>query len=326
MPTVYVFGGRTGATEAVDLVQHYLPWGFGTEDIPPWSDDFGFQSTCNQTDVWIPWFSVPDQDQFPGDNENFDPEIENRGGDEDGRLPDLPEPLYGLMATKVQSGVDTPAPEYPNGPFTAIFLLGGIDDSGFVRKEFYSWNPATPQEDDENPMVRMPDMPTERAYGKAIFIPGNELKIAVVGGYDNNGVPLNTIDVFTFDSIYSVGGGSWETFGGTFAEALVACGAGYSDFGEPSENWILTFGGWTGAEYSYNMFSARLGSSGDQVLNETVAVVPRAYSGSAQTGAAALSALRLENMLGPIDYNRYYIIGGVDENGIESIVETVSLP
>lgn len=326
MPTVYVFGGRTGATQPVDLVQHYLPWGFGTEDIVPWSDTYSFQSTCNQTDIWVPWFSVPDQDQFPGENTNFDPEIESRQGDVEGSLPVLPQALYGLMATKVQSGVDTAAPDYPNGPFTAIFLLGGINASGVVSNKFYRWVPSEPMlTGDENPMVEMPDMPTRRAYGKAIFIPGDELKLAVIGGYDNNGVPLNTVDVFTFDSLYSVGGGEWETFGGTLGEALVACAAGYNP-GNTGEDWVLAFAGWTGSEYSYNMFSARLGSTGDQVLSESAVVAPRAYVGSAQAGAEALSNLRQENMLGPITYNRYYIIGGVDENGIESIVETVSLP
>jgi len=325
VPTVYVFGGRTGATEAVDLTQHYLPWGFGTEDIPPWSDTYSFQTTCNQTNIWLPWFSVPDQDQFPGGNENYDPEIDSRQADDEGSLPTLPKPLYGLMATKIQTGVDTPAPVFPNGPFTAIFLFGGIEDSGLVSNKMYRWDPATPMVDEETPMVEMQDMPTPRAYGEAIFIPGDELKIALVGGYDNNGVPLDTIDVFTFDSLYNPNGGGWETFGGTFAETLVACGAGYNP-GYAGEDWVLTFGGWTGGEYSHKMFTARLGSTGDQVLREPVVVTPRAYTGSAQSGAKALSDLRLANMLGPIDFNRYYVIGGVDENGIESIVETISLP
>lgn len=228
------------------------------------------------------------------------------------------------MAVKVQSGIDAPAPDFPNGPFSSIFLFGGIDASGLVSDQMYQWQPSTPQED-ESPMTAMAPMPSPRAYGQAVFVPGDEMKIALVGGYDRNGIALDTVDVFTFDSLYSLGGGSWETFGGNLQEALEACGAGYNP-GYTGEDWVLTFAGWTGGEYSYDMYTARLGSAGDQVMREPVVVVPRAYVGSTQSGSDPLTQIRLEKMLSPITYNRYYVVGGVDENGIESIVETISLP
>jgi hypothetical protein len=52
------------------------------------------------------------------------------------------------------------------------------------------------------------------------------------------------------------------------------------------------------------------------VIRESLVVVPRRNLGSAQSGAPIL----------PLDFNRYSLFGGVDENGMDSVVETFGLP
>ncbi len=335
MPVIYVFGGRTAATTPTDLVQKYLVYGYGSEYLVPWSQDFGFQVTSNQTDIWSPYFLRPDTDQFPGSGGNFDPQIDDRreggsGGSDNAVLPSLPQPLYGLMAVRVQSGVDSPSPDFPYGGFTYIYLFGGITASGVASDEMLRWSPSEGAETTgggqaENPIQIVSQMPRARAYGKAVFVPARDYLIALVGGFDDNGVPIDEIDIFTFDSIYNPSGGGWSTFEGSLPEALVACGAGYNE-GYPGEDWVLTMGGWNGELYSHRMYSARIESAGNQVIRELVVTVPRAYAGSTQSGSNPLSTLRVENMLSPITFNRYFVLAGVDENGAESIVETLSLP
>jgi len=329
-----VLGGRTDATTPSELVQKYYPYGFGNEYLTPWSQDFGFQTTSNQTDIWSPYFLRPDRDQFPGNGQNFDPQVEERregtGGAQE-VLPTLPRPVYGLMAVKIESGVDTPAPDFPNGPFRVIFTFGGIDDSGTVTDEMRRWNVNEGQENtgggDENEVIQLVgNMPSPRAYGKAVLIPrADEIKIALVGGFDDQGQPLDTVDVYTFDSQYNPGNGAWETFAGTLPEAIEACGAGYHP-GYAGEDWVVSFGGRNVNDFTTKTYTARLGSSGDQVVTELIATVPRSNAGSSQAGSDPITAARAIAMLSEVKFNRYFVIGGVDENGVESIVETLSLP
>jgi hypothetical protein len=331
-----VLGGRTDATTPVDTIQKYYPYGFGNEYLTPWSQDLGFQTTGNQTDIWSPYFLRPDQDQFPGSGINFDPQIEQRRqgvGGEQQELPTLPSPLYGLMAVKMESGVDTPSPDFPNGPFRVIFTFGGIDDTGTVMDEMRRWNVNEGEEaggggGDEDVIQLIGNMPSPRAYGKAILIPTpTDIRIALVGGIDDTGMALNTVDVYSFESQYNPGAGDWETFEGTLPEALNACGAGYHP-GYGGEDWVVAFGGWTGEKYSTKTFSARLGSAGNQVITELMPSVPRSHAGSGQSGSDPLTEQRATAMppLSEVKFNRYFIFGGIDENGVESIVETLSLP
>lgn len=322
-PVIYVLGGRTDATTPTDLVQKYYVYGFGSEDLTFDDVTFQFQTTCNQTDIWSPYFLRPDTDQYPG--QNNDPQITNRGpgagGDNAGPLPRLPKALYGLMAVRVETGVDQATPDFPNGPYRFIFTFGGIDAAGGVLSEMRFWNTALPPEQtgnqEETPGIfsRLADMPKARAYGQALLLPGGQIRIALVGGYDQNGVPLNTIDVFTFDNAFNPQGGSWVTYGGTLPEALEACGAGFFPDG-PSEDWVLAFGGWTGEKFSTSTYNARLGSDGDLVIREALQVMPRSNAGSTQSGSSSIG----------VDFNRYLMFGGVDENGSGSVTEIVSLP
>lgn len=332
-PVIYVLGGRTDATTPSDLVQKYYPYGFGNEYLTPWSQDLSFQTTGNQSDIWSPYFLRPDQDQFDGNGLNFDPQVEERrpglGGSQE-ELPTLPIGVYGLMAVKIETGVDTASPDFPNGPYRVIFTFGGIDETGTVLDEMRRWNVNEGEEPggggtEEEVIQLIGNMPTERAYGKAVLIPSPDIKIALVGGIDNNGMPLNTVDVFSFDDQYNPGNGGWETFEGTLPEALEACGAGFHP-GYTGEDWIVTFGGWTSEKFTTKTYTARLGSAGNQVITELAPSVPRSHAGSGQAGSEPLTAQRAGAMLGPVLFNRYFIIGGVDENGMESIVETLSLP
>jgi hypothetical protein len=332
VPVIFVMGGRTDAYTPTDLVQKYYPWGYGAEDLPPWSIDFGFQTTGNQVDIWSPYFLRPDTDHFSGSGVNYNPDIDDRretGGGQDGVLPRLPDALYGLMALKIETGVEGYAPDFPNGPFKAIFTFGGIKASGEVSDEMRIWNPALPAtqldgEPEDGVFSLFSTMPTRRAYGKAVFVADNPFKIALVGGVDSNGVPLNTVDIFSFDDVWNPSTGGWETFEGTLPEALEACAAGYNPGG--GEQWVLAFAGWSGEEFSHKLYTARLESSGNQVIREPIVVTPRFQVGSTQSGSTPLTIKRAASMLGPVIFNRYYVVGGVDENGVESIVETLSLP
>jgi len=62
------------------------------------------------------------------------------------------------------------------------------------------------------------------------------------------------------------------------------------------------------------------------VIREPIVVAPRSGVGSTQSGSEPQTVARAAAMLGPVIFNRYYVVGGVDENGVESIVETISLP
>jgi PKD repeat protein len=325
-PVIYVIGGRTGANTPTDLVQKYCVYGFGSEDLIPWSDDYQFQTTGNQTDIWSNLFLREDTDQFVGPNSNFDPEIDDRrrggSGQETVDMPRLPVALYGLMAVKIETGIDAPTFDFPYGGYSSVFIFGGIDANGSVSDEMRWWNTTLTAEQGDDPGADgifsvVSNIPTPRAYGKAVLIPTNPPRVALVGGFDQQGVPIDTIDVFEFGSIYNPsGGGSWSTFAGTLPEALEACAAGYNDRGEPGESWVLAFGGWTGAEFNYHNYNARLRSAGNLVVSLAPVVVPRSHAASGQSGSNPLQ----------VAFNRYYILGGVDENGVDSVVEAFGLP
>lgn len=320
-PVIFVFGGRTSDQGVVAMTQKYYPYGYGTEDL--WYDSLEdeFQTTCNQTNIWSNYFLRPDTDQYPG--ADADPEIDDRipgqAGDTDqaGPLPDLPEPTYGLMAVGIETGVHSPSPQFPNGGFRSAYIFGGINENGQVLSSCYIWQLDTPPGADNDESVWQPlaNMPTPRAYGKAIFLPYT-FQVALVGGHDQNGVALDTIDIFSFADQFNPGTGAWTTFEGTLPEALEACGAGYNDRAETSESYVLTFGGWNEESFTNAIYNARLRSASDVVLKAPVPVVPRRNMGSTQSGARLL----------PTSFNRYYLVAGVDENGSNSIIEVVTLP
>ncbi len=161
----------------------------------------------------------------------------------------------------------------------------------------------------------MSTMPTPRAYAKALFLPYT-FQIALVGGIDQNGVAMNTIDILNLTNPFNPQAGSWETFEGTLPEALEACGAGYLDNGETGSSWIMTFGGWNESSFSNSMYEARLRTPENIVLKTPVPVVPRRNAGSSQAGSRPLG----------VGFNRFYVVAGVDENGSDSIIEVLSLP
>lgn len=328
-PVIYVIGGRTDATTPTDIVQKYYVPAFGSEHVPAYSQDYSFQATGNQTDIWSPDFKRSDTDQYVGTGRNFDPQISPRTPNQgsEAQMPTLPRPLYGHMACRIETGVDTATPAFPNGPFHYIFVFGGIDANGTVRDEMLWWDTSLgiEQGDDQGEdgvFSEMPAMPSRRAYGKAIFVPGNPMRIALVGGYDQNGVYLKTVDVFTFDNMFGPSTGSWDTFEGSLGEGLRALGAAYHP-GPGIEDWVLALGGWTGLDYSTKMQSVRLGSPANLVVTEGFALAPRANAGSSQSAIAVLSGPGAQPF---VSFNRYYLLGGVDENGVENFVEVSSLP
>jgi PKD repeat protein len=316
-PIIYVFGGRDGNGQPVDLIQKYYVYGFGSESLECESEKASLQITGNQTNIWSNYFYRPDRDH------NADPlvlpVITDRSGTE---LPTLPEPLYGLTAVVVETGVQAAAPDFPNGPFRNVYLFGGINANGQVMRSCYTWslNSGPSAGGNDSPVQPMTDMPSPRAYGKALFLPYT-FQIALVGGHDQNGVAMNTIDILNLDNPFNPVGGAWSTFEGTLPEALVACGAGYLDNGETSESWVLTLGGWNQYNFSSSLYQARLRSDGNVVLKAPIAVVPRRNAGSTQSGSRILAGA-----VPGLTFNRFYVVAGVDENGSDSIIEVVSLP
>ena len=165
-------------------------------------------------------------------------------------------------------------------------------------------------------------MPSARAYGQAVVLQSNTgLKIALVGGIDDRGNPQDTIDIYSFNNSNNPTTGSWETFEGTLPEALEACGAGFHP-GPGDEDWLLTFGGWTGEDYNFDVYNARLFSDGNLITREAVTSVPRNMVGSSQSNGSNPIA----GYIAAATHNRYYVFGGVDENGSDSVVEVLSLP
>src|SRR5690606_9740719 len=153
-------------------------------------------------------------------------------------LPTLPKPLYGLAATSFETGSDVGAPSFPDQPFSYVFIFGGIDENGSVTNEMRWWDTSLGQEDnggqqrEDGVFSLMTTMPTPRAYASADPIrSGPVYQIALVGRVDQNGVPVNSIDIFSFNSGLNPNAGSWETFEGAYPEALEACGAGYRPAG-----------------------------------------------------------------------------------------------
>jgi hypothetical protein len=244
-------------------------------------------------------------------------------------MPHLPTPLYGLAAAAIETGVTEPPPAFPNGPYRYLFIFGGIDANGSVHKEMRWWDTSVGFQsgqggsgmDQPGVFSRVVDMPIERAYAKAVVIPENPgaPAIALVGGFNHTGAPINTIDIFQFFNPLAPNTGSWSTFNGTLPDALTACGAGFNPAGgasPSSEHWVMAFAGWTGSKFSTAAFNARLGSGSGLVIREPLTVVPRRNLGSAQSGAPILN----------LDFNRYSLLGGVTENGPTSIVEVFGLP
>ena len=314
-PIIYVFGGRTADGSPTDLVQKYYVYGFGSEDLGCDSPEtHSFQTTSNQTNIWSNYFLRPDRDHNPDPEAN--PVIEDRQGVP---LPTMPVATYGLTACVVETGVQAATPSFPNGPFRNAYIFGGINESGQVLNTCYSWNlnegPDEAGNQDESVFIEMTPMPTPRAYGKALFLPYT-FQIALVGGHDQNGVAMDTIDILTLDNPFNPSPGAWDTFEGTLPEALEACGAGYLDWAETGQSWIMTFGGWNEYNFTTSAYQARLRSEGNVVLKAPVPVVPRRNAGSCQSGSRVLG----------VSFNRFFLVAGVDENGSDSIVEVVSLP
>jgi PKD repeat protein len=328
VPVVYVFGGRTGAQNAVDTVQKYYPYGFGTEDMVPMSETFRFQTTNNQTDIWSNYFLRPDQDQFPGSGTNFDGQIETRGidGGQEGVLPTLPKPLYGLSAVRLQTGTDFPSPTFPQSGYSHIFIMGGIEGTGgggngAVSDKMYWWNTTLGDDGQENPggglMSEMPDMPSPRAYGQAVLITQLPLRIALTGGYDENNDPLTTVDIFTIPDPYNPTTGNWGSFQGTLEEALRSTAVGWNE-GDGTGAFVLSFGGFGQTDFTDDMYTYRLGGGG--TVTESLPVVPRSWHRASQGGMAA------STVPGLTTYNRYYLFGGTTEQGTTNIIEVASLP
>jgi len=331
VPVVYVFGGRTSATSAVNTIQKYYPYGFGTEDMVPMSETYRFQTTNNQADTWSNYFLRPDQDQFPGGGTNFDPQIETRtpgnGGSQNPAMPKLPKPLYGLMAVRLQTGIDYPNPTFPQSGYSYIFVMGGIEGQGnggdgSVSKKMYWWD-TTKGDDGQDQkqdglFSEMPDMPTPRAYGQAVLITDLPLRIAVTGGYDGDNHPVKTVDIFTFASQFNPTTGSWSSFEGTLDEALRSTAVGWNS-GDGTGPFVLSFGGMAETDFTHNMYSYRLGTGATTV--ESLPVVPRGWSEASQGGGSALIYGQ-----GTFTYNRYYIVGGATEQGTTNIIEVASLP
>lgn len=322
VPTIFVIGGRFNVDTPTDLVQKYYPYGFGTEDLYTQSIEFGFQTTSNQTDTWSTYFLRPDRDQWP-DQELGPPDIDDRLPSSDETImPVLPKAVFGLMAIAVETGVQMALPAWPGGPSRFIFTFGGIDENGSVQREMRWWDLAEngdQNEETDGVFSLVTDnteevvyMPTARAYGKAIYLPGEPAMVALIGGVTDFNIPLDTIDLFTFQSSST---GTWETFEGTLPEALEACGAGYLP-GPGPERWVMAFGGWTGEDFNSDMYSVRVNSFGDLVIKEPSPTAPRSSAGSGQGGSAPLM----------IGFNRFVMIAGVDENGTDSVIEVFSLP
>jgi PKD repeat protein len=319
-PVIYVFGGRDQNGTPTNEIQKYIVYGFGTEELAYDSVEDAFQTTINQTNIWSNYYYRPDTDQYP-DPEAV-PVIQNVNALD---LPSLPQALYGLTAVTVETGVQASVPSYPNGPFRNVYLFGGINGNNQVVSACYSWNLATEPEggQQDESFQTMTPMPRPRAYAKAIFLPYT-FQIIVVGGHDQNGTAINTIDILSLNNPFNPVAGSWTTFEGTLPEALEACGAGYLDNAEPSESWVMTFGGWNENSFSNSIYQARLRSQGNVTLKSPVPVVPRRNAGSAQAGSRICSMLMPMGV--SLTYNRFYLAAGVDENGSDSIIEVVSLP
>jgi hypothetical protein len=66
------------------------------------------------------------------------------------------------------------------------------------------------------------------------------------------------------------------------------------------------------------MYSYRIGSG--QTVTEALPVTPRGYHRASQGAGNGIS--------GPpaLTYNRYYLVGGVTEQGTTNIIEVASLP
>jgi len=329
VPVIYVFGGRTGATSAVDTIQKYYPYGFGTEDMVPMSETYRFQNTNNQADIWSDYFLRPDRDQYPGSGTNFDPQIQTRipGGGNVPDLPKLPKPLYGLMAVRLQTGTDYPQPTFPQSGYSYVFVMGGIEGEGnggdgSVSKKMYWWDTTKGddgQPDSQGVMSAMPDMPQPRAYGQAVLITDLPLRIAVTGGYDDLNHPLKTVDIFTFSNQFNPTTGTWSSFSGTLDEALRSTAVGWNR-GVGGDTFVLSFGGFAETDFTHNLYSYRLGSG--QTVTESLPVVPRSYSRAGQGGGAH----SIFDSIHAMTYNRYYLIGGTTEQGTSNIVEVASLP
>ncbi|MCB1216600.1 PKD domain-containing protein [bacterium] len=339
VPLVYVMGGRVPQAgdpdgAPLDLVQRYEVFGFGAEDLPwdsnPFPNDGDWQMTSNQTDIWSTWKIRPDLDQIPRQGaDEHEPVITARqpdGGNSDGPLPTLPKPLYAMAATSFETGADVGAPSFPDQPFSYIFTFGGIDEFGSVVNEMRWWDTALGMENnnqgprEDGVFSLMPSMPTPRAYATAVPIrSGPVYQIALVGGIDQNGVPVQDIDIFTFNSGLNPNSGTWETFEGAYPEALEACGAGYRPNG--GSDWIMAFGGWTGEDYSAAAYSHRYNANTTQAgfsVREPLPLMPRSHLGSSTGGSFTL--------FGGGSFNAYQLFGGVDENGVENVVETFILP
>ncbi|MCB1220212.1 MAG: PKD domain-containing protein [Planctomycetales bacterium] len=339
VPLIYVMGGRVPQSgdldgAPVDLVQRYEVFGFGAEDLPydsfQFPNDGDWQMTSNQTDIWSTWKLRPDLDQVPRQGANEHPPVitarQPDGASTTGPLPTLPKPLYGLAATSFETGADVGAPSFPDQPFSYVFIFGGVDENGSVTNEMRWWDTALGQEDnggqerEDGVFSLLASMPSPRAYATAVPIrSGPVYQIALVGGVDQNGVPVNSIDIFTFDSGLNPNSGSWETFEGAFPEALEACGAGYRPAG--GQDFILAFGGWTGEDYSSAAYSHRYNANSTQAgfsVREPLPLMPRSHLGSSTGGSFTL--------FGGGSFNSYQLFGGVDENGVENVVETFMLP
>jgi len=87
--------------------------------------------------------------------------------------------------------------------------------------------------------------------------------------------------------------------------------------GTPGDPYVLTFGGFETTDFTGKLRSFRLGSG--VTVTEATPVVPRAYHAASQGGGAGIGVNELT-------FNRYYVVGGVTEQGTSNILEVASLP
>jgi|GEM_PF-1517726 len=328
VPVFYVFGGRDEYGHALDTVQKYYPATFGTEDVQPVWEKWMVrglwegQIVNNMVDIWTGYYAFWDWDMRPQEDQEIYPPIvpdRLRGSDPAVPLNPLPEPLYGLQAVTVETNGNMVPPVWPEGPFHYIFILGGINDGGAVVPTM-RWFDAAALPDqrqeqgetgpgDYSPVV---DMPVERAYHKAFVIPprgGGDPKwqIVVLGGFDRNGNYVAQVDRFTFTNTKSPTTGTWETVGSVM-EPAAGLGAGWVN--DPQRGMLYRqMSGRTVEGVTGSVFEVLAGGA---VSYGAVSLIPRGWvNGTHVTLPALVGATNPD----------YYIIGGVTEQGPDTVVE-----
>jgi len=252
----------------------------------------------------------------------------------------LPVGIYGHSGFAIDSFFYLGSLPWPLGSFSYIYVMGGKEADGHVSDEFrildIRENPTGNTSDDNPRNPRYPFWSYVRAgnpqNGPIQYMPtgrydfdvvmqwpdpsvGEQWKVYVFGGTDQNGNYVDSVDVFTFTDVYGPNTGTWSTIS-TLPKPAAGLNAA---IGSDSTGFVYhVFGGRTIDEVIGDVFTMKDGN-----------ITPNALSLIPKQGAGLFYSFSAPDRPASDPWANtftYYRVAGLAEDELDPYVEKFQVP